>query len=128
MLFSITMEKPGRNAPCACGSGKKYKRCCGAKTSIIPDSNPRRGFFRFEPGSYGSPDVFVPSILCYEKVEHDMWKEHFCLVKQDNVLETEDAAVKEATQDLDQAKAASVGAAAGRVTSQSPCALVDIKN
>jgi preprotein translocase subunit SecA len=23
-------EKVGRNAPCPCGSGKKYKRCCGA--------------------------------------------------------------------------------------------------
>jgi uncharacterized protein len=22
--------RPGRNAPCACGSGLKYKRCCGA--------------------------------------------------------------------------------------------------
>lgn len=22
-------EKPGRNSPCPCGSGKKYKRCCG---------------------------------------------------------------------------------------------------
>jgi hypothetical protein len=22
--------KPGRNEPCSCGSGKKYKRCCGA--------------------------------------------------------------------------------------------------
>ena len=21
----------GRNAPCPCGSGKKYKKCCGAK-------------------------------------------------------------------------------------------------
>lgn len=21
---------PGRNEPCPCGSGKKYKRCCGA--------------------------------------------------------------------------------------------------
>ena len=27
----IKREKPkvGRNAPCPCGSGKKYKRCCG---------------------------------------------------------------------------------------------------
>lgn len=24
-------KKPGRNAPCRCGSGKKYKRCCGAR-------------------------------------------------------------------------------------------------
>ena len=23
-------EKPGRNAACSCGSGKKYKKCCGA--------------------------------------------------------------------------------------------------
>jgi SEC-C motif-containing protein len=22
--------KPGRNAPCPCGSGKKFKKCCGA--------------------------------------------------------------------------------------------------
>ena len=23
--------KPKRNAPCPCGSGKKYKNCCGAQ-------------------------------------------------------------------------------------------------
>ena len=23
-------SKPGRNDPCPCGSGKKYKKCCGA--------------------------------------------------------------------------------------------------
>ena len=22
-------DKPGRNDPCPCGSGKKYKKCCG---------------------------------------------------------------------------------------------------
>lgn len=24
------VEKVGRNDPCPCGSGKKYKKCCGA--------------------------------------------------------------------------------------------------
>jgi SEC-C motif-containing protein len=24
------IPKPGRNDPCPCGSGKKYKKCCGA--------------------------------------------------------------------------------------------------
>ena len=24
-------QTPSRNAPCPCGSGKKYKKCCGAK-------------------------------------------------------------------------------------------------
>ena len=23
--------EPGRNDPCPCGSGRKYKKCCGAK-------------------------------------------------------------------------------------------------
>ncbi|MDY7011417.1 MAG: SEC-C metal-binding domain-containing protein [Planctomycetota bacterium] len=23
-------DQPGRNDPCPCGSGKKYKKCCGA--------------------------------------------------------------------------------------------------
>jgi len=26
----VKSEKIGRNAPCPCGSGKKYKKCCGA--------------------------------------------------------------------------------------------------
>jgi len=25
----ITVDKTGRNDPCPCGSGKKYKKCCG---------------------------------------------------------------------------------------------------
>ncbi len=28
-----TSTKPGRNDPCPCGSGKKYKRCCGRRGS-----------------------------------------------------------------------------------------------
>ncbi|MBY0578146.1 MAG: tetratricopeptide repeat protein [Burkholderiales bacterium] len=29
--------KPGRNDPCSCGSGKKYKKCCGAANPDIPE-------------------------------------------------------------------------------------------
>jgi hypothetical protein len=29
---TVTKDKtPGRNDPCPCGSGRKYKKCCGAK-------------------------------------------------------------------------------------------------
>jgi tetratricopeptide (TPR) repeat protein len=28
-LQRISQPKPGRNEPCSCGSGKKYKHCCG---------------------------------------------------------------------------------------------------
>lgn len=27
----VSAHTPGRNSPCPCGSGKRYKRCCGAK-------------------------------------------------------------------------------------------------
>ena len=26
---TVRVEKVGRNEPCPCGSGKKYKKCCG---------------------------------------------------------------------------------------------------
>jgi uncharacterized protein YecA (UPF0149 family) len=28
-----SIPAPGRNAPCSCGSAKKYKKCCGAATA-----------------------------------------------------------------------------------------------
>lgn len=27
-------QNPGRNDPCPCGSGKKYKKCCGMKKKL----------------------------------------------------------------------------------------------
>ncbi|MDX9996312.1 MAG: SEC-C metal-binding domain-containing protein, partial [Rhodocyclaceae bacterium] len=27
-------SSPGRNDPCPCGSGKKYKKCCGATGAV----------------------------------------------------------------------------------------------
>jgi predicted Zn-dependent protease len=40
------MAKPGRNDPCRCGSGKKYKRCClatdeEAERALAPAPTPR---------------------------------------------------------------------------------------
>ena len=34
--MSSTGLKPGRNDPCSCGSGKKYKRCCGLLAAAVP--------------------------------------------------------------------------------------------
>ncbi|SAL27852.1 yecA family protein [Caballeronia arvi] len=31
----LTSNKVGRNEPCPCGSGRKYKHCCGAGTSTV---------------------------------------------------------------------------------------------
>src|SRR5438067_13482647 len=36
------MNNPGRNDPCHCGSGKKYKKCCLPREQPTRTSNPRR--------------------------------------------------------------------------------------
>lgn len=48
--ISIYMsKKPGRNDPCPCGSGKKYKKCCGL--------NQKQGGFVQTPESWFPPDA-----------------------------------------------------------------------
>ena len=32
------MPRPGRNEPCPCGSGKKYKHCCESKRDGFPST------------------------------------------------------------------------------------------
>jgi len=31
---AVAPPKPGRNEPCTCASGSKYKRCCGATLGV----------------------------------------------------------------------------------------------
>jgi preprotein translocase subunit SecA len=31
----VTRQKTGRNEPCPCGSGKKFKKCCGGRRSTV---------------------------------------------------------------------------------------------
>jgi len=95
------MTKIGRNSQCPCGSGKKYKHCCEKTEIDFQKSKLPSGRFRYESGSYGSNDRgYMPSILCYKEVSEDSWKEHFCLVKPDVILNEEDEAVTIAEQDI----------------------------
>jgi tetratricopeptide (TPR) repeat protein len=36
----VQRVKPGRNDPCPCGSGRKYKKCCGEQSSQSPPASP----------------------------------------------------------------------------------------
>jgi len=47
------MAKIGRNTPCPCGSGEKYKRCCESKEKEMKQRKLPPGRFRYEYGSYG---------------------------------------------------------------------------
>src|SRR5579871_3246025 len=43
------MQKPGRNDPCLCGSGKKYKQCCLPREAGAPKPTPTPK--RIHPGN-----------------------------------------------------------------------------
>lgn len=94
--------KPGRNDPCPCGSGKKYKRCC-----IDVDHEEDRvtinakGQFRFTPGSYGDGLLaFAPALLCLKRQLESKWIPHFCLIRDDLTVLTHERAVEAATADI----------------------------
>lgn len=95
------MAKIGRNSQCPCGSGKKYKQCCQQKEIAMRQTKLPPGQFRYESGSYGSPNRgYMPSILCYKQVGGNSWKEHFCLVNYDEIHNDENEAVAIAEQHI----------------------------
>src|SRR5258708_7823220 len=90
-----------RNDPCPCGSGKRYKACCLGKSAKQDSAlRPHSGGFRFEPGSYGGPGRFMPSIACLKQTRPGQWQYHFVLVRTNAVVSDEDAASRQAEQDL----------------------------
>ena len=96
----------GRNDPCPCGSGKKYKKCCLATTSGQDTPSRPSPRFRFEPGSYGGPGrQYIPSAICYEQIAPDKWRDHFCLVNPTQFFDAEDEASAQAEADLNDAGA-----------------------
>lgn len=51
------------------------------------------GRFRYESASYGGPGRgYMPAIICYKELKPNSWKEQFCLVKPDGILNDENTA------------------------------------
>jgi hypothetical protein len=48
--IELAMKNVGRNDPCPCGSGKKFKKCCEAKTQ-------RKGLTASRIDPVGAPQV-----------------------------------------------------------------------
>ena len=95
--------KIGRNDPCPCGSGKKYKKCCGLH-SPAEAGTPAPGKFRFEPGSYGGPGAgYAPSLLCQKQISETDWRDHFVLANPQKPCGDEASAVAIAEADLEEA-------------------------
>ena len=56
-------EKVGRNDPCPCGSGKKYKKCCGFKVQEQKQLSARHFRKGIGSGTAGMVGSFVNQMI-----------------------------------------------------------------
>ena len=108
------MARIGRNEPCPCGSGRKFKVCCGvasqgagtgdregsATLGEVGWTGPTGGRFRFEAGSYGGAGGYLPSIACLARDRQGKWAYHFVLVIPDALRDDAEAATIESGEHL----------------------------
>jgi len=98
----MAKKEIGRNDPCPCGSGNKYKKCCLGKDSIVVNQE-FKAKYRFETGSYGDVGQYMPSISCFKSMPNGEWSYHFVLVKPNHIVPEESQAVDQADDDLSSA-------------------------
>jgi len=107
LLEKSQKMKTGRNDPCPCGSGMKFKKCCGRLEPAPAPDKSGSGPFRFQAASYGGPGRgHVPSVLCQRQVSEDEWQDYFVLANPTVQHEEPDAAITAAGADLEAAFAA----------------------
>ncbi len=58
---------PERNAPCPCGSGKKYKRCCGAPRPAGTDAVTRNRALAYQGAPGERREAFCREYTAYKK-------------------------------------------------------------
>lgn len=84
------MKNVSRNAPCSCGSGKKYKTCCGAEPqSHLPGFKAgirMKGGVCFDPLANG----FIPIVHTWDNVdcsgEPDEWRSPEVFATEDEAM------------------------------------------
>lgn len=74
----------GRNDPCPCGSGKKYKNCCDASSGINPATSEFRQLaFLYNNGHFSEAEQFSRKLLVRHPSAGELWKVFgYSLVKQ----------------------------------------------
>jgi hypothetical protein len=71
MTATSTSARPGRNDPCPCGSGRKYKQCCLEKDeAAIRDALAKAAALSPEP----APDVPAPRARPPKHKTEQPWK------------------------------------------------------
>lgn len=106
------MDKTGRNNPCPCGSGKKYKKCCLDKkprehTVIVASPEPLHGFYydkeRLEFSGLTLDDRLIKPVITYSQTHYksDSGKEKVIARIQDKVIPNEADLMRHLSSDFD---------------------------
>lgn len=106
------MNKPGRNDPCPCGSGKKYKKCCMGKkprerSVMLASSEPLRGVHydkeKMEFTGLTHDNRLIKPIMTYSQThyESESGKERVISRVQDKVIPSEPELLKHVSSAFD---------------------------
>lgn len=67
-MSQATEKKTGRNDPCPCGSGRKFKKCCGyfGASPIVETWHATQQFYAAKIGNCprGRPSLIRPRVIC----------------------------------------------------------------
>ncbi len=100
------MARIGRNDPCPCKSGRKYKHCCIGKNDSPSSVEMTTEEIQFECGSYGPPGRYMPALLIHRETKPDEWKPQTFLVCSEKVFSDPEDASAMAKEDIEHAVAA----------------------
>ncbi len=85
------MTKVNRNAPCPCGSGLKYKKCCGAKSTSKVDGLKPGIRMKGGVGYSTSRNAYVAIVHTWDNVEclgdYQEWESHDVFPTEDTAME-----------------------------------------
>jgi hypothetical protein len=106
------MDKPGRNDPCICGSGKKYKKCCLNKnpreyTIDIASPEPLHGFYydkeKMELTGLTLDNRLIKPSITYSQIHYksESGKEKVISRVQDKVIPDENELLKHLSSSFD---------------------------
>jgi len=75
-MTAKTIARPGRNAPCHCGSGRKYKQCCLEKDNAEASAARKAAAEALQqaPVSETAEAAAVKTVRSPKRETHQPWK------------------------------------------------------
>jgi len=73
-MTAPTSARPGRNEPCHCGSGRKYKHCCLEKDDLAAAAARTKAAAKAEAAAESTEAAASPAKQAPKPQTHQPWK------------------------------------------------------